>query len=130
MIPQGLDGIDPCTIAVRWGISLDLARRLRTIADNLPFGLMIISGARSCEEQDALRESGRPAAACSRSTHVATCPATGADVWPALGVDDGVKVMIGREAIISGLRWGGGSALDFLSIPTDWNHLDLGPVGI
>ena len=128
MIPQSLDA-DPCDIAARWGITLNLATRLVMIATKLPFGLMIISGSRSCEEQDALRESGRPAAACDLSTHVAPCPATGADVWPAIGVDDGVKVMIGREALIAGLRWGGGSPLDALAIPTDWNHLDLGPVG-
>jgi len=128
MIPQSLE-TDACTIAARWGISLNLATRLTMIADNLPFGLMIISGSRTCEEQNALRESGRPAADCAASTHVVPCPATGADVWPAIGVDDGVKVMIGREAIIAGLRWGGGSPLDALAIPTDWNHLDLGPVG-
>ncbi len=129
MIPQSLDA-DPCTIATRWGISLNLAQRLVMVAIKLPFGLMIISGARSCEEQEALRKSGRPAADCSRSTHVAPCPATGADVYPTIGVDDGVKVMIGREALIAGLRWGGGSPLDHLAIPSDWNHLDLGPVGI
>jgi len=128
MLPELLNGRNLC-LAEKWGISQTLATALVSIANKLPFGLMIISGARSCEHQEALRESGRPAVDCSRSTHVAPCPATGADVWPTIGVDDAVKVAIGRAALETGVRWGGGSSLDSLLIPTDWNHLDLGPVG-
>lgn len=118
---------DPCLVSTRWGITLQLARALVRLASRLEFGISIISGTRTCEQQESLSRSGRPTAPCSLSTHVAQCPATGADVWPAVAPVVAVRVRLGTEATLVGLRWGGGSpAVE--GIPIDWNHLDLGPV--
>lgn len=130
MIPQPIDPHgDPCQLAVRWGISLELARRLQQMAGDVPFSVSIISGARTAEAQDELgslpacNTGARPC-----STHT-TCPATGADVWPGVAVVPAVKAHLGRAAVYAGLRWGGGSPIDPESgIPADWNHLDLGRV--
>lgn len=111
------------------------------------FQIEIISGLRSEAEQNALRAQGRPTAANAKSTHLA-CPATGADLhmvtppvrhrsaeWAAHRFTFGMNV----ERV--GLRWGGdskrekfpGSLFGFkfgtIEIPTDWNHVDLGPRG-
>lgn len=121
---------DPCQLATRWKISLQLARRLVRMASepDLPFGLSIISGYRTPERQ---AEVGTlPACSSGRrpcSTHT-TCPATGADIWPSVAVTNAVKAHFGRAAVYAGLRWGGGSPLDGDGFPTDWNHVDLGRV--
>lgn len=119
---------DPCILADWWGITVVLAGRLILLSSRLEFGISIISGQRTCEEQKKLSESGRPTAPCGSSTHVAPCPATGADVWPAVAPVSAVRARLGAEATISGLRWGGGSPLDSDGFPIDWNHLDLGAV--
>jgi hypothetical protein len=85
----------------------------------------VISGYRTQETQDRLRREGRPAASDACSTH-RTLPATGADVRVATFPTRAVKATWGRIAVLHGLRWGGGSPLED-GIPSDWNHVDLGP---
>lgn len=131
MIPQGVrSNTDPCVLAPRWTISLELARRLVRMAQepDLPFGLQIISGYRTCAQQEALQS--LPCCATGRrpcSAHT-TCPATAADLWPTVAVTNAVKAHFGRAAVYAGLRWGGGSPLDGDGFPIDWNHVDLGRV--
>lgn len=115
-----------CELSEKWRISHLLAERLVKLASHLPFQLQIISGWRSLEKQQELINEGK-GAPLDRSTHV-TCPATGADVWPTVQVAGQIKMELGRQARLAGLRWGGGSAVDpETGIPSDWNHLDLGP---
>lgn len=87
----------------------------------------IISGYRTPEEQDRLRAEGRPTAPNECSTHL-TCPATGADVRVHTFPTRAIKATWGRIATEEGLRWGGGSPPDDAGIPSDWNHVDLGPI--
>jgi len=119
--PQGV-----CDLAGRWILSEELALRLVMMAGWLPFGIAIISGFRTREQQLQLKEEGRPAADPDVSTHC-SCPATGADLRID-GIDPGAyeKAVFGEAAIKAGLRWGGGSPL-VDGIPSDWNHVDLGP---
>lgn len=86
----------------------------------------MISGYRTPEQQEELIREGRPAAPVELSTHT-TCPATGADVRVATFPTDAIKATWGRIATEHGLRWGGGSPRDDRGIPSDWNHVDLGP---
>ena len=117
---------DMCQLAQRWRIAQELAFKLQDMAHRLPYQVSIISGYRSVEEQNVLIEEGK-GAPLNRSTHV-TCPATGADLWVAVAVTDVVKAVFGEAAVSSGLRWGGGSSVDpQTGIPSDWNHVDLGP---
>lgn len=130
VIPQPLTG-DPCQIAPAWGISLTLAQKLNRAAvrlESVGLGvLLIISGFRTCEQQEALERQGRLAAPCDRSTHT-TCPATGADVWLASAADsDGVQLTAVAFAESVGLRVGGGGPVRANGLPLDWNHWDLGP---
>lgn len=129
-IPQSINGTDCLSLVDRWGIAGELAVRLMLMADNFQrrtgAGLSIISGFRSSAEQRELEAAGRPAAPDELSTH-RSCPATGADLRPELAVTTSVKILFGEAAAMSGLRWGGGSPLDGDGIPTDWNHVDLGP---
>lgn len=114
-------------MAARWKIHPNLAWKLVTLRRAMPVGVSIISGYRSPEEQNALREAGRPTAANDRSTHL-SCPATGADLRVhAAELDDAVKIAFGVAAVSAGLRWGGGSAVNDKGIPSDWNHVDMGP---
>jgi len=134
VIPQPISG-DPCELAPRWGISLQLAARLSLASERIErAGLgvpLIISGFRTCEEQLALAEAGRPAAPCDKSTHT-RCPATGADVWLSSADDtsstDGIKLAAVAIAESVGLRVGGGGPVKPNGLPVDWNHWDLGPV--
>ena len=128
MLPQPIHAhTDPCALAAWWGLSLELATRLvafTVLAGDL--GLSIISGYRTCDEQTALGAAGRPAAPCDLSTHVA-CPATGADLLTLPFPVVSVKARFLAEGTLAGLRVGGGSPVDSLGIPSDWNHVDLGP---
>ena len=130
MIPQRIDPRgDPCTDYARWLVSPVLMEKLQRAAGTLPFDVFIISGYRSCEEQQALAAAGRPAADCHLSTHVATCPATGADVKLSVPALPMIQAQFGQAVVFAGLRWGGGSPVDpETGIPSDWNHVDLGPV--
>ena len=38
-----------------------------------------------------------------------------------------MKAIWGRVAVMNGLRWGGGGAVDDGGIPLDWAHVDRGP---
>ena len=145
MIPQAIfPDTDPCNLVERWGIAHELADRIvsmsRVWTNRFGLGsLLIISGARSQETQAALERAGRPTAPFSRSTHAdhnnAGCPraATGADLWPANyaalppTVQNTVRGLFVTLAEASGLRVGGGSGPDAIGLPTDWNHVDLGP---
>ena len=124
--------MNECELMYKWGISYELARKLVTIAPIVQLHtakeMHIISGYRTCADQAALEAQGRPAADCNVSNHT-TCPATAVDIR--LGVSNQLltkvqKVIFGRIATENGLRWGGGSKF-VDNLPTDWNHLDLGP---
>jgi len=130
-LPQSLGGADCVSLSSRWGIDPQLALRLleleQAFEQRFPGlgSLRIISGFRTAEEQAELEREGRPAAADYLSTH-RTCPATGADLALPFEPDDYAKVELGWMVRRVGLRWGGGSALEN-GIPSDWNHVDLGP---
>jgi len=130
MIPELINGqTDPCELSKRWGIDEEVAHRLVRGADQLEFGISIISGLRTRAEQQALRDAGRPATADFLSTHL-SCPATGVDLKPTIAVTNVVRARLGAEMTFAGLRWGGGSQVDpNTGIPSDWNHFDLGPRG-
>jgi len=116
-----------CGLANRWGITPELQFRLERAAGQLEFRIAMISGLRTPKEQEGLRRSGRPTAPDDVSTHL-SCPATGADVMPQIGITDVVKARMGAEGTFAGLRWGGGSPPDpDTGIPSDWNHFDMGP---
>lgn len=121
---------DPCELAARWGVSQDLARRLFLSAEDFFFQtrarVWIISGYRTRAEQGDLRRRGRPTASDETSTH-RTCPATGADVSIGVLPVRTQKHIWGRILFMNGLRWGGGSQIDENGIPSDWQHVDLGP---
>lgn len=120
-----------CDLARDWLLNPELAQRLVAMAERfrLESGgreLHVISGYRTCQENQELGRQGRPAAPCELSNHT-ICPARAAD----LRIDGfsgarQLKVIFGVAAVLSGLRWGGGSpTVD--GIPSDWNHVDLGP---
>jgi len=127
MIPQAITPeTDLCELANKWKIDPVLAAALISMAERLPFPFQIISGWRSREHQEQLIRGGK-GAPVDRSTHC-SCPATGADLWPNVAVTNVVKATLGEAATIAGLRWGGGSPVDpDTGIPSDWNHVDLGP---
>ncbi len=125
LIPEIVTQTELCALAGRWKIHPKLAYGLYRMAYFLPFRISIISGFRTVEAQEALADSGRPAAPPDISTHT-TCPATGADLR-VNGLEPGSyeKSLVGEGAARALLRWGGGSQLD-QGIPIDWNHVDLG----
>lgn len=129
---QLLEGRSCEELCERWQITPELAVRLLELdarwRDRFPNlgGLYVISGYRTAEEQRELEREGRPAAPDELSTH-RSCPATGADLQLPLAYDDGVALELGNLALLSGLRWGGGSPVNHHGIPIDWNHVDLGP---
>lgn len=122
-----------CRMAEKWGVSPDLLWRLIQTAGELPFDIMIFSGARARGEQE--RVSGTT---FDRSTHANEdpngCPryATGADVQP---VSPGVRsvpaavAQLGAAAVRAGLRWGGGAPVgpDGIPVGNERWHFDLGP---
>lgn len=128
MIAQVVEpSTDPCILSERWIIAPELAEKIVRMSASLPFGISMISGFRTKAEQDQLRKDGRPAADDRLSTH-RSCPATGADLRVSVAVTDAVKATFGQAAVSAGLRWGGGSPVDpQTGIPSDWNHVDLGP---
>ena len=118
-------------VAKEWSIRGELAIRLahmeRIFKNATGHDLQIISGFRTCAKQMDLGTQGRPAAPCELSTHV-ICPAMGADLRVAGAFPSRtVKQAFGNSAVLAGLRWGGGSERDENGIPSDWNHVDLGP---
>ena len=130
MIPQPIpvpaSQSEICEMADYWIIHPVLAVKLAAMAQLVPFGLSIISGFRTVERQLELARDGRPAADPSLSTHC-SCPATGVDLrMDGVHAGNYEKTLLGGAAQKAGLRWGGGSPL-VDGIPTDWNHVDLGP---
>lgn len=116
---------DPCTLIDRWKIHPVLAARIVQLAGALPFRIGVMSGYRSAEKQAELRRDGS-GAPDELSTH-RSCPATGAD----LATDDDsweTRAVLGRNAEMLGLRWGGGAPRDSRGIPVgvEWRHVDLG----
>lgn len=127
-IPQRIDRLtDPCDIVRRWKVEPEVAIKATRMAGFLPFGVSIISGYRSPARQEELIAEGRPAAPVGLSNHT-RCPATALDFRVDIAVTDIVKAEFGRVATFVGFRWGGGSPVDpDTGIPSDWNHVDLGP---
>ena len=123
---------DPCALAERWGVSLDVMERVWQAAERFSIEtggvrVRIISGYRSAAEQRRLSRQGRPTAPDALSTH-RSCPATGVDISIQVLTSEFLKATWGRAAFISGLRWGGGGPVDPKNlIPLDWRHVDLGP---
>ena len=140
---------NPCDLAYRWSVAPRLMEKVFTAATLFEIearilGKMgsptvsIVSGFRTKAEQDALRMSGRPAAPDDRSTH-RSCPATGIDISLGNLPTIAQKIAWGRNVMMQGLRWGGGSPVDgspilgpngnilLNGIPSDWQHVDLGP---
>lgn len=117
---------DPCDIITRWKVTPEVAARALLLARAAPFSVSIISGYRSPERQRELADAGRPAAPVDVSNHT-RCPATALDWRVGVTVTDSVKAEFGRAAVFAGFRWGGGSPVDENGIPSDWNHVDLGP---
>lgn len=117
-----------CGWLAKWGLSLELGERLQAMQSFFPWVLKIFSGRRTPEQQDALRAENRMTAPNHLSTHLDCPTSTGADLIPALAIDQAVQVAFGLAAFKAGLRWGGGSAIDpATGIPLDWKHVDLGP---
>jgi len=132
-----------CAIANRWGLEPVLVDRLIEARNILPFDISIFSGRRELEHQRNV--SGT---AFDRSTHASHdaggCErlATGADVQP---TSPGNRVtrapnpeaalflpvaQFGAAVMRSGLRWGGGAALNPRTGFPEGNevwHVDLGP---
>lgn len=131
-LPERVNGSYHCNLAARWLISVELAYALEKIARQWEAetqrDLYILSGYRTAQDQLRLERQGRPAAPAECSTHT-TCPATGADLWVGPLPTNAMKATFGRIVIEhGGLRWGGGSPPDpETGIPSDWNHVDLGP---
>jgi len=121
-----------CDLATRWGVSVDIMRRVWVSADafELETGgrrVSIISGFRTREEQRRLGRQGRPTAPDNLSTH-RSCPATGVDISLGLNASNFMKITWGNVALANGLRWGGGGPVDPDNlIPLDWRHVDRGP---
>lgn len=133
MIPQAI-AEETCAAELerRWLISSRLAIALIRMNAEIPGGLTIFSGHRSIGEQEALIASGAPAAPVLLSTHV-VCPAEGADVRFTIGganLECQSRIQFGAAAVLAGLRWGGGSPMTGCKglTPSDWNHLDHGPL--
>lgn len=121
-----LDAQAVCDLSQRWMIDVSLAARLARLASLLPFPISIISGYRTPEAQRLLEKEGK-GAPVDVSTHT-SCPATGADLWPGVEPNNQVKIVFGSQVRVAGMRWGGGSPVDpDTGIPSDWNHVDLGP---
>ncbi len=126
-IPEHSDGhLAFCNWIAKWGLSAILGAKLQKMQELFPTNLLIFSGFRTRDQQDALEREGRPTAPFDSSTHT-TCPATGADVRPDIAWDAAVELTFGLAAATAGLRWGGGGPIDERGIPTDISHLDLGP---
>lgn len=131
-LPQRLDPTwleeQLCNFAVNWVIDATLAIALGRMAKIVQFSLMMVSGWRSITEQLNTKDGADPAV----STHT-SCPfATGADLqivgWNKQTTPIELRRAFGAAAQLAGLRWGGGSKVDpQTGIPSDWNHVDLGP---
>jgi uncharacterized protein YcbK (DUF882 family) len=113
-----------------WKVSGETASRGALLLESLHAATgqrwQIISGFRTAGEQVRLSREGRPTAPVDLSNHT-SCPATALDFRGPGIPTRAVKATFGRLALEAGFRWGGGSAVDDVGIPSDWNHVDLGP---
>lgn len=127
-IAPDMDAERICLLSSKWRVDPIVMYRLSLGCRRLSFGIEIISGYRTEEEQNALRDQGRPTAPNDQSTHL-SCPATGVDVrMVGMTPTNVTKALLGSAMMEAGLRWGGGSKVDpETGIPSDWNHFDLGP---
>lgn len=127
-LPQPITGTTPlCDIVSRWKVRREVADRAIRMTYLVPFELSIISGYRSPAQQEDLIKAGRPAAPVGLSNHT-SCPATALDFRIGVTPTRSAKAEFGRAAVQVGFRWGGGSPVDpDTGIPSDWNHVDLGP---
>ncbi len=125
-----LNGSDPCALSARWAVDIETMRRVVAASDDFERetrrDVRIISGSRTRDEQVSLARKGRPTARDDLSTH-RSCPATGVDVSLGPLPTRVMKAIWGRVAVLNGLRWGGGGAVDTGGIPIDWPHVDRGP---
>lgn len=122
--------VEACELVDQWRLEPNFAEKVAHVVNDLESELgrtvRIISGFRTNAEQDALRRSGRPAAPNNVSNHT-ICPARAVDISLGFGPTRVQKAILGRIAMMNGLRWGGGSSVDSGGIPSDWQHLDTGP---
>jgi len=127
---EPLTDADPCVLATRWLVDERVMQKVVLSAQDFKVetgrDAWIISGYRTREEQRALEKAGRPTAPDNISTH-RWCPATGVDVSLGPLPVRVHKAVWGRIAVMNGLRWGGGGAVDDGGIPMDWAHVDAGP---
>jgi len=121
---------DPCVLSQTWGVDQNVMDRLFKAAELFTnftrHPVQIISGYRTYIEQSRLGLSGRPAARDDLSTH-RTCPSTGVDISLGPAPPRELKLFWGQMVEVNGLRWGGGTQKDSLGIPSDWQHVDVGP---
>lgn len=125
-----LTDANECELVERWTVAPDTIRRVRLAAtdflEETGRPVQIISGYRTAAEQRWLSRQGRPTARDELSTH-RSCPATGVDVSLGALPSGFLKARWGHYALVHGLRWGGGGAVDDGGIPLDWGHVDTGP---
>lgn len=130
MIDEISEASDPCELARRWTVDLDVMQRVVRAGQAFHAAtgrrVQVISGYRTVARQLDLRRQGRPAAPPDVSNHT-RCPSTAVDVQIGFGPTRQVIAEWGRAAVLAGLRWGGGSPVGSDGIPSDWPHVDLGP---
>lgn len=125
-IHREMEGEALCALGHKWGISNEILSRIACMAQRLPFGISILSGYRTKETQQDLIREGKGAP--DHLSNHRVCPARAADLWPDVTPTRVVQATFGEAAVACGLRWGGGSPVDpDTGIPSDWNHVDLGP---
>jgi len=129
--PEPLTSTVLCDLVQRWLVEPEVMTKVVLAAQDyrLQTGLevFIISGHRTAAEQARLKKAGRPTAADTVSTH-RSCLSTGVDIDLGFLIPNSQKVFWGASAVFRGLRWGGGSPVDPLTgIPSDWQHVDIGP---
>jgi len=121
---------DPCVLAQIWRVDPGLMQKVFTASELFTnftrAPVWIVSGYRTALEQMDLGRAGRPTAPDERSTH-RSCPATGLDISLGAFPSDDTRLFWGQMVEANGLRWGGGSQRDARGIPSDWQHVDLGP---
>lgn len=123
--------VDQCELEQQWMIEPALAYRVARVMERwqreMGTEIRVISGFRTASEQESLRRRGRPAASVDRSNHT-VCPARAVDLYIGPLPTNVQKLRLGVMVFDEGLRWGGGSPVNpDTGIPSDWNHVDLGP---
>lgn len=130
-LPEPLTQVALCNLVARWLVEPETIRKVVLAAQDYRMttgtDVFILSGYRTKAAQATLSRRGRPTAPDELSTH-RSCLATGVDIDLGFLVANSKKALWGSAVVFRGLRWGGGSPVDPLTgIPSDWNHVDLGP---